>query len=144
MVDVFDMTMNNLANAFKGGMIKRGQLFSGVREIEADLKEIKKVHDKLKGKDIPSGDAKAVIKDLKIEIDDIKDAEEKIIKCIGILLSDAYDLNKHIKELEMTEKELEKYKLEGIQQYEAMTLEAEKKLTEGLAKVAGIARREAV
>ncbi len=143
MVDVIDRTLSNLANAMKGDMIKRGQLFKGVREIEADLKKIDSLKEDLK-KAIAKGNAEEVNQDLKKEIDRIVDCEKRIMKCIGILLFDAHNLNKHILELKATEKQLEAYKLEGIEVYEHKTEEVAKALKDGVANLAGMLRSEAV
>lgn len=142
MVDVVDRTLSNLANAMKGGMIKRGQLFKGVREIEADLKKIDSLKNDLK-KAIGDGKASDVKEDLEKELDRMLDCEKRIMKCIGILLFDAHTLNQHIVDLKATEKQLEAYKLEGIELYEHKTAQVAKELKDGIAQMAGMARSEA-
>jgi len=142
MVDMVDRTFSNLANAMKGGMIKRGQLFRGVREIEADLKKIDSLKKDIK-KATEKGNAAEVIEDLKKELDRMVDCEKTIMQCIGILLFDAHNLNKHIDDLKAIEKQLEAYKLEGIEIVEHKTEEVAEELKEGLAKLAGMLGSEA-
>ena len=142
MVDLINRTLSNIGTALKGGVIKRGQLFKGVRELESDLQKIEDLNKDLDVA-IKKGKKDRVLKDLKEDIDDMDDCKKRLLVCMQILLFDGHNLNTKIVELENKIKQLEHLNLEGAETYMVETKKIEAELKDGIANLAGMMGSEA-